>query len=122
MNETDFFTGDRTLATISIRSPRGNAELNCTVFQRWQSIWSRTLACGSRFSRAITRQFGVSQTEMQELRSLVESSIGVKAVSSLKAEIEAKQTLQVKLDYSESTTDSLQFTVDKCDQRTIDIH
>src|SRR5687767_771969 len=117
-----FFHGTRFVGQFFIPTRREDEFLLCKASRKWVDICRITISCGSEFSQEISKQRGISQTEIQSIRSLISSSIGPLGLTNFKGEIEEKDELNIKLDYTEISKRTFKFKVDKCDKPTVNIY
>lgn len=124
MNDNDipFFLGERFVASYSIPLHGGKANLAVAVRERWTEVFVRVIRCGASFKRSLKRHVGVEQSSREDLNSLVKGSLGIQGLAGLSSQIESKTSQQIRLEWSEETTEEYTFTAPKCGRLTVALY
>ena len=124
MNDHDipFFLGERLVGSYSIPLHGGKANLAVAVRERWAEVFVRVIRCGASFKRSLKRRVGVEQSSREDLNSLVKGSLGIQGLAGLSSQIESKTSQQIRLEWSEESTEEYTFTAPKCGRLTVALY
>lgn len=122
METIDFFQGTRVKPPLILSFYDGKAELKCTISEGWGPLIVRTVKCGGKYVRTLKRSVGMVYTERDDLESLVSSSLGLKGIASLDAQISSKVGVELQLNRCEEVEDEFTFEAPKCGERLIALY
>jgi len=119
---TEYFAGDRPVTSFTLPLHRGRAVLSGTVLERWEERLSRSLSCGIKHSRKLTRRVGVSVSERDDIEGTVKTSFGLKGIAELKSELKSKIGHEIQWDKSEEIEEAFEWQAPECGRRTISLY
>jgi hypothetical protein len=111
---SEFFLGERAIDQFTVPFYGGKATLSCDVVERWESILSLSISCGTVMKRSLTQRCGVSLTEHEDLEAAVKSSIGVPHLAELGSKIKSSAGRELHLERSREETQEFKFEAPKC--------
>lgn len=122
MDRFEFFIGDRTADSFDIDLHDGRAKLSCTIVERWEELFSRSLTCGAKNTRTVTQRFGISSTEHEDLEATIKGSLGLKGIAELKSEVKGKAGRELNLEESREVREKFEFEAPKCGQLNLQVY
>jgi hypothetical protein len=116
----EYFSGRRKVREpFFINKEFKNIKIQCTVFEYWVERGSETVYCGETEEFEVAKTVGISKTNSEEIKTKVESSIGVKGVAEVKSSIEGTIGTSIAWNVSTMQTRKFNITAPKCGRKTI---
>lgn len=84
----DYFAGERDVLHIELSAKSGKVRLACRVFEHWVPIYQEVLRCGATSTCRLKRRLGVKDEERIGFEEKLGTSIGPKAIGTIKAQIQ----------------------------------
>jgi len=118
-----YFRGRRKIGEFLLSPDRGNATLECKIFERWEDIdCSTTARCGAEGECQVSKTEGVSKKTVRTIEDVVESSIGIKDFAELKIQIKDILGKEVNWSHSTTTTKTFPYKAPQCGRCTLVIY
>jgi hypothetical protein len=120
---TKFFEGRRKVGETSQLVEDGRARVDCQIFEEWEDIdLSTTARCGQDCTCIVEKVTGISEKGSYTLKGVIENTIGVKDVLSLKAQIEEAIGREVNWNKEVKTTQTFSYKSPSCGRCTMTIY
>jgi len=118
-----YFCGRRQVGQFEKLVENGRGRIDCEIFEEWVDIdLSTTAYCGAGGSCVVERSVGLSEKVVHTLKSVIEASIGIKDLLSLKSQVEETIGREVNWSVTDKATKTFTYNAPKCGRYTLVIY
>src|SRR5947207_3188382 len=100
-----YFRGKHSVGNFTQIVENGRARIDCQILEEWEDIdQSTTARCGLEGSCTVEKTIGVGEKGTYTLKGVIESTIGIKDLLSLKSQVEEAVGHEVNWSTTVTTT------------------
>jgi hypothetical protein len=117
----NFFNGSKLVQELDFEI-ENKVRIQGKIYERWIQKLSRSIACGVKEKRTIEKKVGLTQTQREDLESLVKGSIGIKGIASIESQIKSRIGSDITLECVINEKEEKEFEAPKCGRITICVY
>jgi hypothetical protein len=122
MDELVYFEEERVIGTVGLPSHHGKVILSCTLSEKWNEVFGRSLSCGRKQPYRVTKKIGTSITSKEEFESAISSTIGREGIATLNSELRARFSREIRLEMLREEEETFPFEAPECGRLNILIY
>jgi gas vesicle protein len=122
LGEKSYFPGERTIDSFAVAFNDGKTTLICSVNEQWEEEIGGTLRCGNEHTYSVTRRFGISTTDREELEATITGSLGLKGIAELRSQVKGKVGRELRLEEGQETKKEFKLKAPECGRLSLCVY